>query len=600
MGKKGEVINALLNEYREKFVKLNEEEKLLISEETNLSKPVFISEFLLKLNNKIISFVFINTIKQQKDDFEIYGPFKNTEFLYKIVEVLKSYKYAMPIEDRYHDTQPYSIIISNAINIGCSNIKDSLFSKKASKNKEFLKRFNRVYNCGDIGSIHLEINEYSKKEDQIINFLGKQTKNVRNANKILDGRKKEIQKIISKLKQDSDKNKKEVPDMLEMAQKKAYATYLYPDIFKVDEDSPEKILFKEGDDNEKNPVFISVKKEINEQLIRLGITKNGLLFVEINERPKIRKVLILLYKKGFNYDECNFLLSRLITYKKKGWDIKGFLNGLEDNKKAKIILAIKEIEPIIDEIISKPGKYYRKQALYLFNTFVSLINLEGINLMNIRKLDIYETEVDSKRIEPIFFLDPEKLYYKLDLLMQKDKIDKNDYYNKKELLKKLKNSISIYEDPGLVKLLYFYSAAFSEFNMSAYEESFIMSWIIIEQYFYDLFKKNFNKIQNTLPNRRINKTKLKDFQDPQQVLEKISSFGFIFKLLVDSILNSEMAKLIKNLYKIRKELVHTSSNINPKDARRSLIVFETILKHKLKNKGIKIKSKFNKKVTLEI
>ncbi len=585
-------IRNLLIDYRKKFLKLNEEEKEFIIQSINLSKPLFISEFLLRLNDKIFSLIFINNIKQEKDNFESYGPYKSTDFLYKISEVLNNPAYSVHIEDKQGDKKSYGAIIAEAVKIECDIIKNSLFYGDIKrKSEEFLKYFNdnsrKVYR----EKIWLEIHYSSSKEDRIIRFLKKEIKKVEKVKEYEEEENQKRVKEISKIKDLYKNNEQRVPNMLNTIYKTAYVTYMYPNIFNISKNEPKEILLP-ASGQERNSIVISIKEELNEQLIKLGLTKNGLLFVEISERPKVKKALNLLIKKGFDKDRSNLLLKIVMSCKRKGWDLNDFLHNLEGHERDKISLAVKEIEPIVDKIIKEDNNNYSKKALELFNIFVSLVNLDEVNLMNIRQQDIYEAEVYNKKIEFIPFIDSEKLYYKLDLLLNNYNLDNNAYYNRNELIKKLKDSISVSKYPELVRYLSFYAAAFSQFKMSAYEESFIMSWTMIEQYLYTLFKSRFDNIKEKLPDYKIRERILKDFKSPEDFLKKTSSFGVVLRLLGDSnVIGNKLNEIIKSLYKVRKKLVHSASYIKSKYAKMCLKLFEVILKKKLKSKGIKLNSK---------
>ncbi len=588
-------ISNLLINYRKKFLKLSKEEKDFITREIDLSKSVFISEFKLKINDKIISLVFINNIKQNIDHFESYGPYESMDFLYKISEVLNNPEYSVHIEDKQSDKKLYRAIIAEAVKIESDIIKNSLFYGGIKRrNEEFLKYFNYNYPGVYGEKIWLEIPYSSSNVDEIIKFLKKEIKKVE---KVKEYKEKERQKGIngiSKIEEWHKNNKEKAPNMLNTIYKDAYVTYMYPNIFNISKNEPKEILLP-SKSPERNSIVVSIKEELNEQLIKLGLTKNGLLFVEISERPKVKNALNLLIKKGFDKDRSNRLLEIVMLCKRKGWNLNDFLHNLEGHERDKISLAIKEIEPIVDKIIKEDNKNYSKKALELFNIFVSLVNLDEVNLMNIRQQDIYEAEVYNKKIEFIPFIDSEKLYYKLDLLLNNDNLDKNDYYNRDELIEKLKNSISVSKYSELVKYLSFYAAAFSQFKMSAYEESFIISWTMIEQYCYALFKSRFANIKEKLPDSQIKKT-LKDFKSPEDFLKKTSSFGVVRRLLGDSnVIGNKLNEIIKSLYKVRKKLVHSASYIKSKDAKMCLKLFEVILKKKLKSKGIKTN---NKKILL--
>ena len=591
-----QVIKLLLRDYRDKFVKLNEKEKGFITQEIDLSKSVFISEFLLKFNDKIISLVFINNIKQDIDHFESYGPYKSAEFLYKVSEILKNPKYSMPIKYKQGDEKPYVTIIAEAVKIECDIIKNSLFYGSLNKrNKEFLTSFNDEY-YGVYGEkLRLEIHVSRSKRDEIIIFLKREMEKVE---KVKGYKEKENQKLsneIFKIKEWHKNNKQRAPNMLNTIYKRAYAAYTYPNILNISKNEPKEILFPLINGEERNPIFISTKEELDEQLITFGLTKNGLLFIEISERPKVKKALSLLRKKGFDKDDCNWLLETVMLYKRESWDLNDFLYKLEAREASNISLAVKEIEPIVDKIIGEDNENYDKKALELFNVFVSLVNLEEVNLMSIRQQDVYKAMVYNKGIELDLLLDPEKLYYKLDLFLQNDNLDKNNYYNRDEISEKLKDSISVHKHPELVKYLPFYAAAFSQFKMSAYEESFIMSWTMIEQYCYALFKSRFANIREKFPDWKIKDRTLKDFKSPEKALNKMASFGPVLGLLGGSnVIGNMLNEIIKSLYKVRKSLVHHASNVDPENAEKCLKLFGVILKKKLEDKDIKINNKIDK------
>jgi hypothetical protein len=591
-----QVIKLLLRDYRDKFVKLNEKEKGFITQEIDLSKSVFISEFLLEFNDKIISLVFINNIKRDIDHFESYGPYKSAEFLYKVSEILKNPKYSMPIKYKQGDEKPYATIIAEAVKIECDIIKNSLFYGSLNKrNKEFLTSFNEDY-YGVYGEkLRLEIHVSRSKRDEIIIFLKREMEKVEKVKEYKEKEKQKLSNEIFKFKEWHKNNKQRAPNMLNTIYKRAYAAYTYPNILNISKNEPKEILFPLINDEERNPIFISTKGELDEQLITFGLTKNGLLFIEISERLKVKKALSLLRKKGFDKDDCNRLLETVMLYKRESWDLNDFLYKLEGKGAGNISLAVKEIEPIVDKIIGEDKENYDKKALELFNVFVSLVNLEEVNLMSIRQQDVYKAMVYNKGIELDLLLDPEKLYYKLDLFLQNDNLDKNNYYNRDEISEKLKDSISVHKHPELVKYLSFYAAAFSQFKMSAYEESFIMSWTMVEQHFYEIFKRRFTKIRKKFYTEKVRDKKLGEIESPEEVLEKVASFGRVFNWLKKTnSINKSKSKLIEDLYTIRKKLVHSASYIKSKDAKMCLKLFEVILKKKLENKDIKINNKIDK------